>query len=132
MDDLKFTSFSTVFQSYQDDGWGIMRGLCNGNPFTIEEILASSAAQTRDRLITRPARNPLSYRGSYFFLHDDNASSGIRSRYRLPAKELYDRLINNIGVLKNTPAMKCTVSFALDYVASVRFLYVTQRLVIKQ
>ena len=27
-----FTSFSTVFQSYQDDGWMIMKVLCNGTP----------------------------------------------------------------------------------------------------
>ena len=33
-----FTSFSTVFHSYQDDGRMIMIGLCNGIPFTIEKI----------------------------------------------------------------------------------------------
>ena len=31
-----FTSFSTVFQSYEDDGQMIMKGLCNGSPFTAE------------------------------------------------------------------------------------------------
>ena len=32
-----FTSFSTVFKSYQDDGWMIMKTMCNGTPFTIEK-----------------------------------------------------------------------------------------------
>ena len=30
--------FSTVFQLYQDDGRLIMKGLCNGTPFTVENI----------------------------------------------------------------------------------------------
>ena len=33
-----FISFSTVFQSYQDDGQMIMTGLCNGKLFTAEKI----------------------------------------------------------------------------------------------
>ena len=38
-----FTSFSTVFQSYQDDGPMIMKGcdaVCNGTPFTVKKILS--------------------------------------------------------------------------------------------
>ena len=34
-----FTSFSTVFQSYQDDERLIMKAVCNGAPFTVEKIL---------------------------------------------------------------------------------------------
>ena len=34
-----FTSFSTVFQSYQDDSRLIMKTVCNGTPFTVENIL---------------------------------------------------------------------------------------------
>ena len=34
-----FTSFSTVFQSYQDDEGLIMKAVCNGTPFTVEKIL---------------------------------------------------------------------------------------------
>ena len=34
-----FTSFSTVFQSYQDEEWLIMKAVCNGIPFTVEKIL---------------------------------------------------------------------------------------------
>ena len=34
-----FTSFSTVFQLYQDDGRMIMKGLCNRTPCTVEKIL---------------------------------------------------------------------------------------------
>ena len=35
-----FTSFSTVVQSYQDDGRMIMKkNVCNGTPFTIELLL---------------------------------------------------------------------------------------------
>ena len=30
-----FTSFSTVFQSYQDDWWVILNGVSNGTPFTV-------------------------------------------------------------------------------------------------
>ena len=35
-----FTSFSTVFQSYQDDGRSIMKAMnvCNEAPFTVEKI----------------------------------------------------------------------------------------------
>ena len=33
-----FTSFSIVFQSFKDDGRMIMKGLCNGTPFTVEKI----------------------------------------------------------------------------------------------
>ena len=32
-----FTSFTIVFQSYQDDGRLIMKG-CAGTPFTVEKI----------------------------------------------------------------------------------------------
>ena len=42
-----FTSFSTVFQSYQDDGRVIMKGLCNRTPFTVETFSASSGDRTR-------------------------------------------------------------------------------------
>ena len=31
-----FTAFSTPFQSYQDDGWLIIK--CNGAPFTADKI----------------------------------------------------------------------------------------------
>ena len=34
-----FMSFSTVFQSYQDDKQLIMKAVCNGIPFTVEKIL---------------------------------------------------------------------------------------------
>ena len=40
-----FTSFSTVFQSYQDHVWMIRRAVCNGTPFTVEKI--SSENRTR-------------------------------------------------------------------------------------
>ena len=33
-----FTSCSTVFKSYQDDGRLIMKGLCNGTPFVVKKI----------------------------------------------------------------------------------------------
>ena len=33
-----FTSFITVFQSYQDDERLIMKGCENGTPFTVEKI----------------------------------------------------------------------------------------------
>ena len=32
------SSFITIFQSYQDDERLIMKGLCNGIPFTVEKI----------------------------------------------------------------------------------------------
>ena len=43
-----FKSFSTVFQSDQDDGQMIMKDCVQWNPFTIGKILASGKAQTRD------------------------------------------------------------------------------------
>ena len=33
-----FTSFSTVFQSYQDDGRMIMKGCVQWNTYTVEKI----------------------------------------------------------------------------------------------
>ena len=36
-----FTSFSTVFQSYQDDGQMIMKGCVQWNPFMVEKISPS-------------------------------------------------------------------------------------------
>ena len=33
-----FTSFPTVFQSYQDDGRSIMNVCVQGTPFTVEKI----------------------------------------------------------------------------------------------
>ena len=33
-----FMSFSAVFQTYQDDGRLIMKGLCNGTPFRVEKF----------------------------------------------------------------------------------------------
>ena len=33
-----FTSFSTVFQSYKDDGMLITKGFCNGTAFTVEKM----------------------------------------------------------------------------------------------
>ena len=33
-----FTSFSTVFRSYQDNARLLMKGLCNGAPFKVEKI----------------------------------------------------------------------------------------------
>ena len=38
MDECHFTSFSTVFQSYQDGGMLIIKAVCNGTPFTVEKI----------------------------------------------------------------------------------------------
>ena len=37
-DNCDFTSFSIVFQSYQDDGQMMMKAVCNGTPFTVEKI----------------------------------------------------------------------------------------------
>ena len=43
--DLRFYVFSTVFQSYQDDGRVIMKkAVCHGTTFTIEKVSASSGA----------------------------------------------------------------------------------------
>ena len=38
-----FTSFTTVFQSYQDDGRLIMIG--NGTPFMVEKILSRAGIE---------------------------------------------------------------------------------------
>ena len=44
-----FTSFSTVFQSYQDDGWMIMKGCVQLNPVYGLEDFVWSGARTRGR-----------------------------------------------------------------------------------
>ena len=33
-----FTSFPTVFKSYQDDERSIMKAVCSGTPFMVEKI----------------------------------------------------------------------------------------------
>ena len=38
IDDLQFMSFLTEFQSYQDDRRVIIKGVCNGSPFTVERF----------------------------------------------------------------------------------------------
>ena len=54
----KFTSISTVFQSYQDDGRVIMKGCVQGNPFTVEKtspragLELGTARSVGQRLIT--------------------------------------------------------------------------------
>ena len=46
---LDFTSFLTVFQLYQDDGWMIMEGcVCNGKSFTVEKTTTASGTRIRD------------------------------------------------------------------------------------
>ena len=57
MEDMRSKSFSTVIQSYEDDGRMMMIGCVQWNP-------VSRGARTRDRKISRPAHNLLSYRGS--------------------------------------------------------------------
>ena len=44
-----FTSFSTVFQSYQDDAWMIMKAVCNGTLFMVEKISPQWRIELRDR-----------------------------------------------------------------------------------
>ena len=42
-----FTSLLTIFQSYEDDRWVIMKGLCNGIQFASEKIPASGGSRTQ-------------------------------------------------------------------------------------
>ena len=56
-----FTSFSIVFQSYQDDAGVVMKGCEQWNGSTlymIEKISASSGNQTQDNLVSQLAANP--------------------------------------------------------------------------
>ena len=59
-----FTSISTVFQSYQDDGLVIMKGCVQWNCVYGWKDFRFCGTQIRDSLIIRPALNLLSYRGS--------------------------------------------------------------------
>ena len=60
-----FTSFSILLQSYQDDGMLIIgKAECNGAPFTVEEISPRAGIELGP-LESRPALNPLNYRGSF-------------------------------------------------------------------
>ena len=70
-----FTSFLTVFQSYKDDERLIMKGCVQWNPVYGCEDFASSGARTLGCWISRPALNPLSYRGS--FCVSENVYYGI-------------------------------------------------------
>ena len=42
-----FTSFSTVFQSYQDDGWVIMKGCVQWTPFMAGKISPQAGLELR-------------------------------------------------------------------------------------
>ena len=46
MSDFRFTSFFTVFQSFQNDGWVIMKGCIQWNP-----LYAFSGSRIRDSQI---------------------------------------------------------------------------------
>ena len=59
-----FTSFLTVFQSYQDGGQMIKKAMCNGTLFRFEKIPASSRSPIQDCYISGPVLDPLSYQGS--------------------------------------------------------------------
>ena len=53
-----FSFFSTVFQSYKDNEKLIMKGLCNGTPFTIEKISSLAGLELGT---TRSVGQPLTY-----------------------------------------------------------------------
>ena len=55
-----FTSFSTVFQSYQD-ARDENKSCVQWNPLMIEKMSVSSRAHTLNRQISRPALSQLSY-----------------------------------------------------------------------
>ena len=66
-----FKSFSTT--SLISGLWlGDNEAACNGTPFTIERKFASGGARTRYRWVSRPALNPLSYRGSFHWAGEDS------------------------------------------------------------
>ena len=44
-----FTPFSTVFQSYQDDGLMIMKGCVHGTLFTVEQISSRAGIELGPR-----------------------------------------------------------------------------------
>ena len=56
--------FSTIFQSYHDNGKGIMEGCVQWNPIYGLEDFALSRAGTKDRQVSRPAHNLPRYQGS--------------------------------------------------------------------
>ena len=58
------TSFSKYFSHiHEDDGWVILKVVCNGTHFTFVKSLASSRDPTRDRYISMSALKLLCYRG---------------------------------------------------------------------
>ena len=66
MDDLRFYFFLPQYFSHIRTMGGNGR-LCTETLFTIEKILASSGARTRDRKFSRPALNLLSSQSSYVY-----------------------------------------------------------------
>ena len=51
-----FTTFSTIFQSYWDNGRVVMKGCLKFTLFTIETF-----SVTGDHKVSRPVPNPLTY-----------------------------------------------------------------------
>ena len=63
-----FTTFSTVFQSFQDDERLIIKGLCNGTPSTVEKNspqagLELGTARSASQRLTHRATGAPVYRG---------------------------------------------------------------------
>ena len=66
-----FTSFSTVFQSYQDNGQMIMKAVCNGTPFMIEKISPQVGLEPGTARSVRPALNLLGHLGSASYMESE-------------------------------------------------------------
>ena len=62
IDDLRYYSLSTVFQSYQNDRWVIRKAICNGTFLGLKRILPQVGLEPKT---TRPVLNLLSYRALF-------------------------------------------------------------------
>ena len=82
-----FTSFSTVIQSYQDDGHVIRKGCVQWNP--VYDRKDPRLRRSSNRLISRPALNPTELTGlkflkeiylkiTRFYLHSKPANKTIQ------------------------------------------------------
>ena len=76
-----FTSFSTVFQSYQDDGQLIIKGCVQWNPFTVEK---SSPRAGLELGTARSVGQRLTHRTiNSYWMHSDRRFPVLRILYNL-------------------------------------------------
>ena len=90
MDGCDFTSFSTVFQSYQDNGPMIMKDCIQWNPFAVEKILHKQGTRSVGTELKKEDNKLLVCKIS------TNVSSNLQSIQSTSYWDFIDYRVNNV------------------------------------